>query len=424
MLLVLLVFACLLLTIPIWIALMFPSLVVAIVHLQIPAESVFTRLFGGMDIFALMAMPFFIFAANLMISGGIARRLIAWALALVGHVRGGLGAATQLSCMAFGAVSGSSPATVAAIGTLMYPSMVEYRYPSDFNLGLISTSAAVALLIPPSITMIVYGAVTGVSIGALFIAGIMAGLVYGLVGLVYCLWYARRMDLPRAHSFSLERLLRATRDAGWAMGVPVLIVGGIYGGIFTPTEAAGVSAVYAAFVGLFIYREMDLSSLYRTCVDSAVTSAQVMILTGAGGVLGWVMTLMGAPQAVAQFVLSISDQPWVFLLIANVALLILGCFVDGAPAVVMAAPLLYPIATHIGVDPVHFGVVMTANIAIGMFTPPFGLNLLVASDVTGKSVIDLLPGCVPFFLVSLVGLAIITYVPEVSLWLPRLAYGP
>ncbi len=403
---------------------MFPSLIVAITNLQVPPESVFQRLFGSMNIFALMAMPFFIFAANLMITGGIARRLIDWALALVGHVRGGLGAATQVSCMAFGAVSGSSPATVAAIGKLMYPSMVEYRYPSAFNLGLISTSAAVALLIPPSITMIVYGAVTGVSIGALFISGITAGLVYGLVQLAYCLWYAHRAKLPMAGRFSLRRLAKATRDAGWAMGVPVLIVGGIYGGVFTPTEAAGVSAVYAALIGLFVYREMDLKTLYRTCLNSAVISAEVMILTGAGGVLGWVMTLMGAPQLVADLVFSISEQPWVFLLIVNLLLLVLGCFVDGAPAVVMAAPLLFPIAVQLGIDPVHFGIIMTANIAIGMFTPPFGLNLLVASDVTGKSVVDILPGCVPFFLVSLIGLALITYVPEISLWLPRLAYGP
>ncbi len=408
---------------PIWVSLMFPSLIVALADLQLPAESVFQRLFGGMNIFALMAMPFFILAANLMITGGIARRLIAWALALVGHVRGGLGAATQVSCMAFGAVSGSSPATVAAIGKLMYPSMVEHHYPSSFNLGLISTSAAVALLIPPSITMIVYGAVTGVSIGALFIGGIMAGLVYGLIQLGYCLWYAHKANLPMEGRFTLRRFGQATRDAGWAMGVPVLIVGGIYGGVFTPTEAAGVSAVYAMLIGLFIYREMDFKALYRTCLDSAVISAEVMILTGAGGVLGWVMTLMGAPQLVAELVFSISDQPWVFLLIVNVLLLVLGCFVDGAPAVVLAAPLLFPIAMQVGVDPVHFGIIMTANIAIGMFTPPFGLNLLVASDVTGKSVVDILPGCVPFFLVSLIGLAVITYIPEISLWLPRLAYG-
>jgi len=411
------------LTAPIWIALIAPVLIVVLTGpMRALPETVIAKMFTSLDIFTLMAMPFFIFAANIMTAGGMARRLVRWAVTLVGTIKGGLGVSTQVACLAFGSVSGSTTATVAAVGGLMYPAMVERHYPFAFNAGLISTTASVAVLIPPSIAMIVYGALTGTSIGALFMAGITAGLVFGMIQIVYILWYAHKHDLPTERRTTWKEFWEITWEASWALGMPVLILGGIYTGIFTPTEASAVSAIYAIVVSLLVYREMDLKGLYRTCLSSAIVIGEVMLLTASAATLGWMLTLTGGASAVGDLIMSVADQPWKFLLLINVLLLITGCFVDGVPALVIVAPLFHPLATTLGIDPVHFGIVLTANNAIGMFTPPFGLNLLVSADITKKPILELLPGCVPFFWVSLIGLAVLTYVPEISLWLPRLLY--
>ena len=375
-----------------------------------------------MDKFSLMSMPFFVLAANIMTAGGLSRRIVNWTLAVVGSFPGGLAISAQVSAMFFGALSGSSPATVVAIGQLMFPAMNRHGYPRNFSAGLITTGGAVSILIPPSIAFIVYGAITGASVGKLFIAGIGAGIIYGILTLIYAVWYVYFHQLPRGEKVSFGQLLKTTKDAVWALGVPVLILGGIYLGVFTPTEAAGVSAVYATFIGFFIYRDMNIKTFIDACFKSAITSAELMLLCGSAGVLGWVFIVLQVPQFLSDVLLGISNSPFMFLLLMNFFVLIFGCFIDGAPAIVILAPLLVPIAAKYGIDPVHFGVILSANMAIGMFTPPFGLNLIVASSVTKMPMDKLLPGCIPFFIVSLIGLFLITYVEPISMWLPNLVY--
>ncbi len=408
--------------IPIVIALSLPAAFVIVFFGKIPVVVFAQQMFSGMDKFSLMSMPFFILAANIMVSGGISKRLIDWALGIVGSFRGGLAISAQIATMFFGALCGSSPATVAAIGKLVYPSLIERGYPRDFSAGLITTNGAVAILIPPSITFIVYGSVTGTSVGKLFIAGIGSGVIYGLATLLYAWIYARIKKLPHEGSFSFKRVLKNTKGTAWALGVPILILGGIYFGIFTPTEAAGVSVVYAIFVGFFIYREVDIKGFLRACYDAALTSAELMLLCASATILGWALTVLQVPQLLSETILNVSKSPFVFLIWVNIFILILGCFIDGAPAVVIVAPLLCPLAKKYGIDPVHFGVILTANMAIGMFTPPFGLNLFVASEVTRLPIEKLLLGCVGFFFASLIALLLITYIPSISMWLPNLIY--
>ncbi len=408
--------------VPIFIALSLPAAFLIIFFGNIPVTVYSQKMFGSMDKFSLMSMPFFVLAANIMTAGGLSKRIVHWVMCIVGSFPGGLAIAAQVSAMFFGALSGSSPATVVAIGELMYPAMQNHGYPGRFSIGLITTGGAVSILIPPSIALIVYGAITGASVGQLFIAGIGAGAIYGLLTLVYAVGYVNFKKLPRGERVPFRELLIATKDGIWALGVPVLILGGIYLGIFTPTEAAGVSAAYATFVGFAVYRDLNLKNFTQACFSSAITSAELMLLCGSAGVLGWVFTVLQVPQFLGGMLLDFSQSPVTFLLLMNVFVLFFGCFIDGAPAIVILAPLLVPIAAKYGIDPVHFGVILTANMAIGMFTPPFGLNLIVASSVTKMPMEKLLPGCIPFFIVSLIGLILITYVAPISMWLPNLIY--
>jgi C4-dicarboxylate transporter, DctM subunit len=421
---IIVVLTCLLLVgrLPIFIALGLPAAFVIVFIGKVSLIVFAQQMFSGMDKFSLMSMPFFILAANVMVVGGISRRLIDWALSIVGGFRGGLAIAAQIATMFFGALCGSSPATVAAIGKLVYPAMIEQKYPRDFAAGLITTNGAVAILIPPSITFIVYGSVTGASVGKLFIAGIGSGIVYGLATLLYAQGFAHVKKLPRGESFSFGKLAKSTKETIWALGVPIVILGGIYIGIFTPTEAAAVAVVYGTFVGFFIYRELTLRSFLKACYETAVTSAELMLLCASAAIMGWTFTVLQVPQMLTDTLLGISRSPLMFLVWVNIMILILGCFIDGAPAVVIVAPLLAPLAMKYGVDPVHFGVILTTNMAIGMFTPPFGLNLFVASEVTRLPIEKLLPGCIGFFVVSLIALLLITYIPSISMWLPNLVY--
>lgn len=408
--------------VPILIALSLPAAFLIVFFGDIPYTIFAQQMFSNMDIFSLMSMPFFVLAANIMTMGGLSRRIVDWALCIVGSFRGGLAIAAQVSAMFFGALSGSSPATVVAIGKLMFSPMSKHGYPRNFSAGLITTGGAVSILIPPSIGFIVYGAITGASVGKLFIAGIGAGVIYGLGTLLYAIIYVNVKHLPKGERVPFSRLWTTTKEATWALGVPIIILGGIYLGVFTPTEAAGVSAVYATFVGFVIYRELNVKNFTQACFSSAITSAELMILCGSAGVLGWVFTVLQVPQFLSSMLLEVSKSPVTFLLLMNIFVLFFGCFVDGAPAIVVLAPLLTPIAVKYGIDPVHFGVILTANMAIGMFTPPFGLNLIVASSITNMSMEKLLPGCIPFFIASLIALFFITYVEPISMWLPNLIY--
>jgi C4-dicarboxylate transporter DctM subunit len=381
------------------------------------------RLMGGIDKFSLMSVPFFILAANVMKNGGIARRILEWAQVFVGHLTAGIALTTEVACMFFGAVSGSSPATVVAIWGLMYPALKKGGYDTGFATGLITSSGSVALLIPPSISAIIYGAVTGESVGALFMAGIGAGLLYGGIYLLYCLWYSWKHKIPKDRKFTWGERWKATKAASWALGIPVIILGGIYFGVFTPTEASGISAVYAILIAMFVYREMDFKGLIKTCVDSAETTAQVMMLLAAASAFGWVLTIGRIPQFLATWLVASNVDKYTFLLLIDVILIIAGMFIDGSSAIVILAPLFYPLAINLGINAIHLGVIMVANAAIGMFTPPFGLNLFVVYPITGNKMDVIIKGVMPFVLISLIALIMITYWPALSLTLPRLIYG-
>lgn len=421
------VFVTALLTLLVWGAPIFIVLSAAVGFVMwleggMPLAIVAERLFAGLDRFSLMSIPFFILTGNLMNAGGLSRRLIHLANLLVGRVTGGLGITAVCSSMFFGAISGSSPATVVAVGSILYPSLIKGGYGSPFSIGVIVASGSLGIIIPPSIVMIVYAAVTGVSVGALFIAGVGAGIVYGLCFILYSVYYAWRHDVPRGEVPPWHSIWRAITDASWGLGVPVLVLGGIYAGIFTPTEAAAVSVVYALFVATVIYREKSLSEIWSSVLESASATAQIMIILAAASVLSWYLTANGLALQTAQFILSLSDNPVAILMLINVAVLIAGMFLDAASIMVILGPLLYKVGTQIGVDPIHLGIILTVNGAIGMFTPPFGLNLFVSSSLGDVSYSQAVRGSLVFVLIALVGLVVVTYVPSISMWLPRQVY--
>ncbi|KHF39464.1 TRAP transporter large permease [Halalkalibacter okhensis] len=404
---------------PIFVSLGLASFLTVLFVTEINPMILIQRLFGGIDQFALMALPFFILAANIMEVGGLSKRILRWARALVGHVSGGIAMTTQVSSMFFGALSGSSPATVVAIGKIMYPEMLRGQYHKWFAAGLLASSGSVSLIIPPSITLIIFGSVTGVSVGQLFLAGIGAGIIYGISSIIYIYYYSKKNNLERDKKASKEELLNSTLKAGWALLIPVIILGGIYGGIFTPTEAAGVSAVYALLISMFVYRELTLKKLYRVCIDSGILTAQVLVLVAAAQVLGWMLTRGQVPQAIAGWMTTTIESSILFLIILNVVLLILGMFMEGVAAIIIVAPLIFPTAIALGIDPVHLGVIMIFNLAIGMYTPPFGINIFVTQGITNLKISEMMPGLLRFFAVNVLALLVITYVPDASLFLLR-----
>lgn len=409
-------------SVPIFIALNGAVLICVLLFTHMPPMVIVQKAFGGIDKFALMSMPFFIFAANVMDVGGLSRRILDWTRSMVGSTRGGLAYTTQATCMVFGALCGSSPATVVAMGKLLYPELVRENYPKGFSVGLITSAGSVALIIPPSITLIIYAAATGTSVGSLFMAGISAGVVYGLASIIYIWFFSRSHNLALSAPSSRREIWEKSKQAVWSLMVPVIILGGIYMGIFTPTEAAGISVVYALFVGIFIYREITLKGLYDVCLSSAITCAQVLILVAAAQTFGWFLTVVRIPQAITSMVVSNVTSPWMFLGIINAVLLVVGMFMEGIAAIIILAPLFFPIAMKMGIDPLHLGIVMVANLSIGNFTPPFGLNLFVASGVTGLPMSEIIPAVMRFILVSLAGVLIITYIPVISTFLPKLVY--
>lgn len=408
---------------PVFVALGLSSFSTLLIFTDLPLMVVAQRMLGGIDKFSLMSVPFFILGANVMKKGGIADSILKWSQVMVGSTRGGLAFTTIIACMFFGAVSGSSPATVIAIGGLMYPALKASGYDGGFNTGIITSSGSIALLIPPSISAIIYGSVTGASVGALFMAGFGAGIIYSLAYIVYSYFYVKRKNIPPGKKTTGREKFQATIKASWALGIPVIIMGGIYGGIFTATEASGVAAIYAILVSMFVYREMDLKDLAQTCVDSAKSTAQLMFLLAGASIFGWVLTVAQVPQTLTNFIIGRNLGPIAFLMMVNVLLLIAGMFIDGSSAIIITAPLLYPIAMQLGINPIHLGVIMVTNAAIGMFTPPFGLNLFVAGPATGESLTNIMKGVLPFVVISIIALIIITYVPEISLFIPRIMYG-
>lgn len=404
-------------SIPVFIAMAAAGAMALALFTSIPLEVVAQRMFSGIDTFSLIAVPFFILAANIMKGGGMSRRIINVADKVVGHFTGGLAIATVISCMFFGALSGSSPATVIAIGGLLLPELLNAGYGEEFSLGLITSTPAIAVIIPPSIGMIIYGTVTGVSIGDLFIGGVGPGIVWGLVTMVYCYIYAKRSKVPVKKRATLKELLVAIKEAGWALGVPVIIIGGIYGGIFTPTESAVVAAIYAIIISLFVYKEMDFKDLMKESVDAAIGTAQIMVLLAAASIFSWILTREQVPQALANTLVSITNSRILILLMINIILLIAGMFIDAASIQTILSPLFLPVALNYGIDPVHLGIIMVVNGAIGMATPPFGLNLFVATGLSKKPLSTIIKGVMPFIILSLITMAIITYVPQITLFL-------
>lgn len=378
------------------------------------------KMVGAVNHSTLLAIPFFILAAELMGDGQIARRLTGALRAFLGHLRGGMGYTAIGGAMAFGSVSGSAPATVAALGNLVYPEMRKEGFSEKFSLGLIASAAETALLIPPSITIIIYAWMTGTSVVDLFMAGLVIGLFLGFAFAVYTWWVARGLpdrNIPRA---SWAGRWQAVRAAAWALGMPVIIMGGIYSGYLTPTDAAAVSVVYAIFVEVVIYRSMDLSRLMAVTQRAAVSTAIIFILLAVGGILAYFITLARLPDMLLMFLNDIGANWVVFLMMLNVVFLIAGMFIDPNSALIILVPPLYPVAMSLGIDPVHFGMIVTLNITIGMITPPFGLDLFVASSTLRKPVLTIVQGVWPFVGVNLVVLVLVSYVPALSTFLPAL----
>jgi C4-dicarboxylate transporter DctM subunit len=406
--------------VPIYVALAFSSFIAVAFFSNIPTMVLVQRFFGAIDTFALMALPFFILAANLMDTGGLSRRILKTARALVGHISGGMGMTTQLASMFFGALSGSAPSTVVAIGKVMYPELRKCGYDTSFSAGLLASAGSVALIIPPSITFIIYASVTGVSVGKLFMSGLGAGIVYGGASLLYIYFYSKKHGIARDRKATGRELAASVKESAWALMIPVIILGGIYSGIFTPTEAAGISAVYSATVGMFVYREIDFGGFMAACRATAVSCGQILVMVAGAQSLGWILTMGQIPQFITTNVLSAITSKFVFLALLNLILLVMGMFMEGVAAIIIVAPLIFPIAGQLGTDPVHLGTIMISNLAIGMFTPPFGMNIFVTSSIARCDLVDMLPGLARFFCVDLAALILITYVPQISLWIPSM----
>ncbi|WP_112323421.1 TRAP transporter large permease [Oceanibium sediminis] len=390
---------------------------------RLPDPAVVQKIFGGIDHTTLLAIPFFIFAAHLMGSGQIARNLTGLVRSLIGHTRGGMGHTVIGGSMAFGSVSGSAPATVAAMGKMVYPEMRKSGFSQKFSLGLLVASAETALLIPPSITFIIYGWMTGTSIARLFAGGLAVGIFLGLAFAVYVMIESRRAGIQGDARTTWKERAMAVKTAGWALGMPAIILGGIYSGTITPTEAAAVSVVYAIFVEMVVYRNFGFGDLFRITEQSAIATSVIFVLLAMGGLISFFVTMAQVPTGISNFLTAIDAGPLTFLIIVNVLFLIAGMFIDPNSALLILVPPLYPVATSLGVDPVHFGMIVTLNISLGMITPPFGLDIFVASSTLGKPVLDIIKGVWPFVLVNIIVLLIVTYVPEISLFIPNLIFG-
>jgi C4-dicarboxylate transporter DctM subunit len=386
---------------------------------QVPIESVALKLFTGIEKFEIMAIPFFILAGNFLTHGGVARRMINFATAMVGHWYGGLGLGGVLACALFAAVSGSSPATVVAIGSILLPAMVKAGFPKRFGAGVITTSGALGILIPPSIVMVMYAVSTNTSVGALFMAGVIPGLILAVM-LGLTTWYrAKKFDYPRQPKASVGERVVAFRKSMWGLLLIVVVMGGIYSGIFTPTEAAAMSAVYAFVVAVFVYRDLKLRDVPKVLLNSANMSAMLLYIITNAVLFSFLMTHENIPQEMADWMLNQGLGVIGFLLIANVLLLMAGNFMEPSSIVLILAPILFPIAMQLGIDPVHFGIMMVVNMEVGMCHPPVGLNLYVASGITKMGITELTIAVWPWLLTMLVFLALVTYWPTLSLWLPR-----
>jgi C4-dicarboxylate transporter DctM subunit len=402
---------------PIYLILLTTSLVAVLFVADAPLTTIQTGMFGSLDSVPLLAIPFFILAGEIMGQGGIARRVIVWVQSLTGSVRGSLPVTTIVSSELFGAMSHTAVGTVAAVGRLVYPALKGGGYSDRFTVSLIASSGAIAVVIPPSIAMILYAMSAQQSAIALFTAGIVPSLLLGLVDAIYVVLYSRSRDVKVGEKASWPKIWAATREAGWALGAPFAILGGIYGGIFTPTEAAGVAVVYSVVVTLFIYRDISWRELWRITLAAVFLIAQILIIVTAAGIYSWLLTTSGIPQSIISTMNALHLAPWQTLLIVNVGLLLIGSFLEPPAAIIILTPLLLPVVEAAGVHPIHFGIIMAVNLSIGMYTPPFGLNLFASQAIFNQPLAMIYRGVVPFVLINFATLMLISYVPWISLGL-------
>lgn len=412
-------FVLLLTGVPIW--LIFLALAVSAMTWQgVSMEVVVQGLTGTINNLVLLSVPGFIFAGSVMGRGGMAVRLINWISAFLGRVPGGMALTTVSAAELFGAISGSSAATVAALGNVLSRGLMSLGYGERFSLGLITSSGAIAIIIPPSITMILFAVMTNASVGRLFIAGIIPGLVVGACVAGYCVWYAWRHKVASERTWSAAEMLRTTREVVWTLGAPLIIFGGIYGGFATPTEAAMVVCVYAVIVSVYVYGDLRWKDIWAITHETAQLSAKLFIIVASAGVFSWIIAAEALPQKMVGLIDGLQLSPWMVLLLINVILLVIGMFMDPNSAVILFAPLLWPVAQHAGVDLIHFGIIFTVNLAIGMFSPPFGLNIFVSCSIFKVPSARVVRSIIPFFFAYLIALVLITYLPALSLYLPGL----
>jgi C4-dicarboxylate transporter, DctM subunit len=401
-----------------------------------PIAIIGQKIFSNLDHFTLMAVPFFFFAAALMETGGLVKRLVELANSLVGHWTGGLGVTTVLSCCLFASISGSSPATVAAVGKLMYPALIREGYKSRYALGAIVTAGSIGILIPPSIPMIIYGFVTETSVSRLFIAGVIPGIIYATGMMIMARYLAKKDKNILRPKASWKKRLETTKAALPALLLPVIIIFGIYGfpefkilnfeyeggAVFTPTEASIIATLLAIIIGIYVYKELSFKTAVETMVKTAPSAGMIFFITTNALLFAYFITKIGIPQAVTNFILALDMPQWLFLLLINFVFLIIGFFLEGVPVVLMFVPVLFPAAMEMGVDPIHFGIIVVLNIELGLVTPPVGLNLFVGSAITNQPIWEVFRGALPWMIVTIITLFIVTYIPSISTYLPNLFY--
>jgi len=408
---------------PIAICLGASTFVTLLVFTDISPIEISSMIFEKIEHYSLMAIPMFILAGNLLSKGSAAQRIIEFAKSCVGHFPGGLPISAIFASIIFAAVSGSSPATVVAIGSIMFGAIIQAGYPKKYAVGTIATAGSLGILIPPSIVLIVYGVTAEVSIGKLFMAGVIPGLMLGIMMMTITYIGARRLGFKREEPQPFKVRLKKMKDASWGLFTIVLVIGGIYGGIFTPTEAAAVACVWAFIVSVFIYKDIKLSELYTTALESAKTTSMIMFIIANAMLFAHFLTIENIPQQITEALVAADVNKYMFLLMVNLLLILAGSFMEPSAIIMILVPLLLPVAVALGIDPIHFGILITVNMELGMVSPPVGLNLFVTSGLTGMSIKDVIVAAFPWTMTILVGLILITYIPDISLFLPNLMYG-
>ena len=407
--------ALLILGFPIFLILLVTSIIAVLTVADVPTEVIQTYMFGSLDNFPLLAVPFFVLAGEIMAQGGIARRIIAMVIAMVGGVRGSLAVTTVAASELFGAMSHTAVGTVVAMGRMIYPELKAGGYNERFAVGLIASSGAIAVVIPPSIAMILYAVSAEQSAVLLFTAGILPSILIGIIDATFVMSYAKFKRVPLGTSARWETIWKTTKEASWSIGSLAVIFGGIYGGVFTPTEAAGVAVIYSLFVTMVVYREVDLAGYWRILLASAYLISQILLIVTSAGIYSWLLTTSGIPQQVVAAINALHMPKWELLLSLNVGLLLAGSFLEPPAAILILTPLLLPIVRDVGVNPIHFGIIVAVNLSLGMYTPPFGLNLFSSQAIFDAPLGRIYLGVLPFLLLNFVALMVITYVPAISM---------